>query len=69
MWAALALPGSDDRAPGTLLAASASGIDIATAQGILRILEIQREGGRRMPVRDWLNARPELLNRAGGGPS
>ena len=34
------------------------GIDVACADGILRIHEIQRDGGRRMAVRDWLNANP-----------
>jgi len=32
-------------------------IDIATSDGLLRIREVQREGGRRIAVRDWLNAR------------
>ena len=48
--------------PGTLLAASRSGIDIACAQGALRILEVQRDGGRRVSVGDYLNARPDLGN-------
>ncbi|MEO7917080.1 MAG: methionyl-tRNA formyltransferase, partial [Dokdonella sp.] len=46
--------------PGTLLAAGADGIDIATGDGVLRVLAVQRAGGRRIAVRDWLNARPDL---------
>ena len=69
VWSALALDATSESTPGTLLAASAAGVDIATERATLRILEIQREGGRRMAVRDWLNARPELLNRVGGDAS
>jgi len=60
IWSALALPDAANAAPGTLLAAGRDGIDIATADGIVRIREIQRAGGRRMAARDYLNARPDL---------
>lgn len=42
----------------------ADGIDVACGEGVLRITQIQREGGRRMQVAAWLNARPELLRLA-----
>jgi methionyl-tRNA formyltransferase len=45
---------------GELLAASAAGIDIACGHGALRLLEVQRDGGRAQSVRDYLNARPAL---------
>jgi methionyl-tRNA formyltransferase len=60
VWAARAIVQSTSKPPGTVIAATAAGIDIACADGVLRISEIQRDGGRRMPVRDWLNARPTL---------
>lgn len=41
---------------GEILAANAHGIDIATADGILRLTEIQSAGGKRMSVADYLNA-------------
>ncbi|MBP7370247.1 MAG: methionyl-tRNA formyltransferase [Arenimonas sp.] len=44
-------------APGTLLRADKQGIDIATANGVLRLLHVQRDGSRVMPVADYLNAR------------
>jgi methionyl-tRNA formyltransferase len=62
VWAAHALSQPVLSAPGTVIAVSAAGIDIACAEGVLRISEIQRDGGRRMPVRDWLNARPALAD-------
>lgn len=60
IWSARAIAEATSSAPGTVVAASADGLDLATAEGILRILEIQRDGGKRMAVRDWLNARPTL---------
>ena len=61
IWRAQALPGTAPHAaPGTLLRASAAGIDLACADGLLRVLEVQRAGGRRIAARDYLNARPDL---------
>ncbi len=62
IWSALAIAGAPSRLPGTIVAASAEGVEIATAEGTLRILEVQRDGGRRMAVSDWLNARPNLAS-------
>ena len=46
--------------PGQVLAAGSKGIEIATGQGVLRLLEVQRPGGRRMPVAEYLKAHPVL---------
>ena len=45
-------------APGTILAASPSGVDVATGQGVLRLLALQRPGGRRLAVADALRGHP-----------
>lgn len=37
-------------AAGTILHTSAEGIDVATGQGVLRLLEMQKAGGKRQPV-------------------
>ena len=46
--------------PGSVVSARADGVDVATGDGVLRVLSVQRAGGRRIDVRDWLNARPDL---------
>ncbi|AZY47875.1 methionyl-tRNA formyltransferase [Bordetella avium] len=57
VWQAEALPESSPAAPGTVLRASAQGVDIATGQGVLRLLELQKAGGKRQSaevfVRGW----------------
>ncbi|MDR3387889.1 MAG: methionyl-tRNA formyltransferase [Rudaea sp.] len=57
IWAAQALPSRADSAPGSVLAAQRDGIDVSCGQGILRITQVQRAGGRPVAVRDYLNAR------------
>jgi methionyl-tRNA formyltransferase len=46
--------------PGTVLAASKQGIDIACGQGALRLRVLQREGGKAITAADYLNARRDL---------
>jgi methionyl-tRNA formyltransferase len=54
-------PGTRDSSkPGDIIAASKHGIDIACGEGVLRILKLQRAGGRGISAADYLNARPEL---------
>jgi methionyl-tRNA formyltransferase len=52
--------GSAGHEPGTVVAASREGIDIATGEGILRVTRLQRPGGRVIDANDYLNARPAL---------
>jgi len=46
-------------APGTIVGDARDTLDVATGEGVLSIREVQREGGRRMSVRDYRNARRE----------
>lgn len=64
IWSAQALATTHGVEPGRVLRHASDGIDVACADGVLRIHEIQRDGGRRMAVRDWLNARPGLMTNA-----
>ncbi len=53
-------PGIGDQKPASIVAASKHGIDIACGEGMLRVLKLQRAGGRVISAADYLNARPEL---------
>jgi len=46
--------GSAGVQPGSVLRADAGGIDVACGQGVLRLTQLQRPGGRRLEVRDFL---------------
>ena len=56
IWRAAARSGQAAGAPGAVLAADAGGIDVATADGVLRITRLQAPGGREMPAAAWLAA-------------
>ena len=43
---------------GTVLSAGADGLDVACGEGVLRLLRVQRPGGRPVAIGDFLNARP-----------
>jgi len=50
---------STGKAPGTVLAAGKAGIDVACGDGkVLRILELQAPGSRRMAAADYLQGHP-----------
>lgn len=59
IWSAEAIDSRTHQPPGTIVATGRDAIDVATGRGLLRIVEVQREGGRRISVRDWQNARRE----------
>jgi methionyl-tRNA formyltransferase len=58
--AAMAVPGRAGAAPGSVLAAGREGLDLATGEGALRLIAVQRPGGRVVPIADYLNAKPAL---------
>lgn len=57
---ATALPLVHNQPPGTVLQARKTGLDIACGEGALRLLQVQRDGGRVLAIADYLNARPGL---------
>ncbi len=53
VWSAVALEEASVAAgkePGEVLTVSADGVDMVTADGVLRLLELQKAGGKRQPV-------------------
>ncbi len=61
IWQARPLAQTHAATPGTVLAAGRDGIDITCGEGVLRVLGVQRAGGRRVGVADYLNGRPNLV--------
>ncbi|WP_068978267.1 methionyl-tRNA formyltransferase [Aeromonas sp. EERV15] len=57
VWQAEVIACEHGQQPGTLLNADKQGIDIATGQGILRLLTLQPPGKKAMSVADLLNSR------------
>jgi methionyl-tRNA formyltransferase len=57
IWRAALVDSDHDAVAGTVLRAQKQGIDVATGDGVLRLLELQKPGSRKMSAADYLNAR------------
>ena len=56
--------------PGTVLSVDATGVRVQTGDGVLCLTELQRPGGKRLPVTDFLRGvplQPGLVLGTGGG--
>jgi len=49
-----------DLEPGSIISADKQGISVQTGKGVLRIIELQAPGKKRMSAADFVNARPAL---------
>jgi methionyl-tRNA formyltransferase len=58
VWRAQADDGAVQAVPGTVVAADAGGIAVATGAGVLRLTELQRAGGKRLPAREFMAGFP-----------
>ncbi|MGD9426139.1 methionyl-tRNA formyltransferase [Pantoea sp. NSTU24] len=58
VWQASVLPHCD-RSPGEIISADKQGIQVATAQGVLNLLQLQPAGKKPMSAQDLLNSRRE----------
>ncbi|HEX5736969.1 MAG TPA: methionyl-tRNA formyltransferase [Hydrogenophaga sp.] len=54
LWSAHAESGTASMAPGTVLAVADDGIRVQTGEGVLVLTALQRGGGKRLPVGDFL---------------
>ncbi|MCW2480945.1 methionyl-tRNA formyltransferase [Candidatus Symbiopectobacterium sp. NZEC135] len=59
VWKASALDADHSAQPGTIISADKQGIQVATAQGVLNLLQLQPAGKKPMSVLDLLNSRRE----------
>ncbi|WP_347254020.1 methionyl-tRNA formyltransferase [Leminorella grimontii] len=59
VWAATVINKKITEAPGTIIAADKSGIQIATAEGVLNMTQLQPAGKKAMSAQDILNSRRE----------
>ncbi len=60
IWQAEVLKSESTSPAGEIIHSSKSGIDIATGDGVLRILQLQPQGKRAMSVADFLNGNPDF---------
>jgi methionyl-tRNA formyltransferase len=61
VWQANVIAHATKQAPGTLIAVDKNGIQVATAEGILNITQLQPAGKKPMSVQDLINSRREWL--------
>ena len=59
IWQSQALEQSVNAEPGTLISVNKDSLDVATDSGILRLLELQLPGAKRLPVADILNSKAD----------
>ncbi|MDR5749208.1 MULTISPECIES: methionyl-tRNA formyltransferase [unclassified Caballeronia] len=58
LWAAETLEMPASQAPGAILDVSAQGVVVACGEGALRLTQLQKPGGKRLPVREFLAGFP-----------
>jgi methionyl-tRNA formyltransferase len=61
VWKAKFLTEKTTANPGTVIRVDKTGIDIATGDGVLRILELQMPGGKKLSVSEFLNSRKDFF--------
>lgn len=61
IWKAEAINVPCSDAPGTIVSTDKKGIDVATQNGILRLLELQMPGGKILSAGEILNARQQIF--------
>jgi methionyl-tRNA formyltransferase len=61
IWKAEAVARRAEASPGCVIAGPRGVLDVATGQGVLRLMKVQLPGRRPVSAADLLNAHPELL--------
>jgi len=60
VWEAVAIQEQTNIDAGQIIQTQKTGIDVATGKGVLRLLKIQKAGGKPIRVQDFLNANPNF---------
>ena len=58
LWAAEPVAARGDALPGTIVEAAPEGVVVACGSGALRITQLQKPGGKRLPAREFLAGSP-----------
>ena len=61
VWQAVALEEATTLLPGTIARVSTDGVDVATSNGLIRLLNIQLIGKKAMAIRDFINGQPNVF--------
>jgi methionyl-tRNA formyltransferase len=59
IWSAQALLQAAHLAPGTVVQASEQGLDVACGEGVLRLLQLQKPGGKRLAFAELLRGQAD----------
>jgi methionyl-tRNA formyltransferase len=59
IWSAQVLFQDSAKAPGTVVHASEQGLDVACGEGVLRLLQLQKPGGKRLAVAELLRGQAD----------
>jgi len=59
VWYAEKINAKTNASPGTVIKADHQGLDVATGEGVVRLLTLQAPGSRKMSVNDFYNARQD----------
>jgi methionyl-tRNA formyltransferase len=56
IWSATALDSNTHATPGTVVQLHADAFDVATGDGVLRVHQVQRPGGKRISAAEYLHS-------------
>lgn len=69
IWRVGTGPGAAGALPGQVLSVAADGVQVATGDGVLTLLELQRAGGKRLPAREFLQGFPLVPGQVFAAPA
>lgn len=61
LWEAIVIDQITPSPPGTVVSYTEQGIDVATGEGLLRLLKIQPAGKKMMTIKEFHNGRPDFF--------